>query len=312
MFNFIRTILSVLFFALVFGAVLIKNKAREFEIVLEQSIDYPLINHFDYLQSTAAEKWIKTSLSEIEYLFPSPQKQGYTGLQKNQYELEFRYAGHSDFTLKEQWIFSPDTKLVRLKFSYSLGFRERLLLLPHPHFNDSLRSIAIQRVEKTRKNVALAYQKHRWQYQGTTTLPLTYYLALEGESDWNALEEDTARAFEQILDFAKGKNIPTRPNSFIVYPRISDSIVRWRAAISVDRFYSTNRSDIRCRRYKGGKALQLTHLGTNDYLKGSWSILQDSTVNEIQTYPAIQAINLKKDSILDPLKWTTQLFIPIQ
>lgn len=312
MFNFIRTILSVLFFGLVFGAVLIKNKTREFEIVLEHPIDYPLINHIDYLQSTAAEKWIKTSLSENEYLFPSPQKQGYTGWQKNQYELEFRYAGHRDFTLKEQWTFSPEMKLVRLNFSYSLEFRERLFLLSHPHFNDSLRSIAIQRFEKTRKNVALAYQKHRWQYQGETSLPLTYYLALEGESNWDALEEDTARAFEQILDFANAENIPTRSNLFIVYPRMSDSVVRWRAAIGVNRFYRTNRSDIRCRRYKGGKALQLTHLGTNDFLKDSWRILQDSMANQTQTYPAIQAINLKKDSILNPLKWTTQLFIPIQ
>ena len=93
---------------------------------------------------------------------------------------------------------------------------------------------------------------------------------------------------------------------------LKDSFVRWRAAIEVDRFYRTNRSDIRCRRYKGGKALQLSHQGTNDYLKDSWKILQDSLVNKIQAYPAIQAISKENDSIVNPLNWTTQLYMPIQ
>ena len=74
----------------------------------------------------------------------------------------------------------------------------------------------------------------------------------------------------------KQKIFLLRDKTFIVYPELKDSFVRWRAAIEVDRFYRTNRTDIRCRRYKGGKALQLSHQGTNDYLKDSWKILQDS------------------------------------
>ena len=108
------------------------------------------------------------------------------------------------------------------------------------------------------------------------------------------------------------KNISSLGETFILYPVLSDAVVRWRAAIEVDRFYRTNRSDIRCRRYKGGKVLQLSHQGTNDYLKDSWNILQDSLVNKIQAYPAIQAISKENDSIVNPLNWTTQLYMPIQ
>ena len=64
MFNLIRTILGILFFFLVFGVVLIKNKPKEFEIVFEQSIDYPIISYMDYLKSSPAKQWIYTLLSK--------------------------------------------------------------------------------------------------------------------------------------------------------------------------------------------------------------------------------------------------------
>ena len=312
MLNLIRTILGILFFFLVFGVVLIKNKPKEFEIVFEQSIDYPIISYIEYLQSFPAQQWINSLLSKKEAFYAPSMEKKMELSQKSQYELKFIFPGEENFTLEEKWIFSPEKKSVKLFYNYTLAFKDQLKLLSNPEYNNSLRSIIIKRLENTLEVIESQYQQHRWQFKGETTLPLTYYLALEGNSPWNKIKEDTKLAFEKVSAFAETKNISTLDKTFIVYPELKDSFVRWRAAIEVDRFYRTNRSDIRCRRYKGGKALQLFHQGTNDYLKDSWKILQDSLVNKIQAYPAIQAISKENDSIVNPLNWTTQLYMPIQ
>ena len=312
MFNLIRTILGILFFLLVFGVVLIKNKPKEFEIVLEQSIDHPIISYMDYLKSPPAQQWIYTLLSKKEGFYAPSMTKKMEWSQKSQYELKYIFTGEEDFTIEEQWIFSPEKKSVQLFYNYTLGFKDQLELLRNPQYKDSLRSLIIKRLENTRQTVDAQYQQHRWQFKGETTLPLTYYLALEGNSPWNTVKEDTELAFKKIHDFAQTKNISSLGETFILYPVLSDAEVRWRAAIEVDRFYRTNRSDIRCRRYKGGKALRLTHQGTNDFLKDSWKILQDSLAGKIQAYPAIQTISKENDSIANPLNWTTQLYMPIQ
>jgi hypothetical protein len=312
MFNLIRTILGILFFFLVFGVVLIKNKPKEFEIVLEQSIDYPFVNYIDYLQSTPSQEWITALLSKNEAFYTSSRVNRIEGLQKNQYGLKFIYPEDEDFTLEERWVFSSEKKSVQLLYNYTLGFRNQFKLLRNPQFNDTLRSILIKRFENTQQAVAEQYQQHRWQYNGKTTLPLTYYLTLEGNSPWNTIKKDTELAFKKIRDFAKTADISSLGKTFILYPVLSDSVVRWQAVIEVDRFYRTNRRDIRCRSYKGGKALQLTHQGTNDFLKDSWEILQDSLVSKIQAYPAIQFISKENDSIVNTLNRTTQLYMPIQ
>ena len=312
MFNLIRTIFGILFFFLVFGVVLIKNKPKEFEIVFEQSIDYPIISYIEYLQSFPAQQCINTLLSKKEAFYAPSMAKKMVWSQKSQYELKFIFPGEENFTLEEKWIFSPEKKSVKLFYNYTLAFKDQLKLLSNPEYNNSLRSIIIKRLENTLEVIESQYQQHRWQFKGETTLPLTYYLALEGNSPWNTIKEDTKLAFEKVSAFAETKNISTLDKTFIVYPELKDSFVRWRAAIEVDRFYRTNRSDIRCRRYKGGKVLQLSHQGTNDYLNDSWNILQDSLVNKIQAYPAIQAISKENDSIVNPLNWTTQLYMPIQ
>ena len=312
MFNLIRTILGVLFFILVLGVVLIKNKPKEFEIVLEHPIDYPIVNYIDYLQSSPARQLIYTLLSKKEAFYAPSMTKKMEWSQKNQHELKFIFPGEEDFTLEEQWVFSPEKKSVQLLYNYTLGFRDQFKFLRNPQFNDSLRSMLIKRFKNTQQAIAEQYQQHRWQYKGETTLSLTYYLALEGNSPWNTIKEDTELAFKKIHDFAKTADISSLGKTFILYPVLSDSVVRWWAAIEVDRFYRTNRRDIRCGRYKGGKALELTHQGTNDFLKDSWEILQDSLVSRIQAYPAIQVISEQNYSIVNPLSWTTQLYMPIQ
>jgi len=312
MINLIRTIFGALFFFLVFGIVLIKNKPKMFEIVLEQSIDYPVVNYIDYLQSSSAQKQIKALFSKIEDLHPISLTNKGEWSQKNINELKFIFLGEDEFSIEEQWTFFPEKKQVQLRYKYTLKFREKLKLLRYPQFNDSLRLIVIKRLENTRLAIAAQYQQHRWQYIGETTLPLTYYLALEGNSPWNKIEQDTKLAFKKIREFAQTENINTLDRSFIVYPELDETVVRWRTAIEVDRFYRTNRRDIRCRRYKGGKVLQLTHQGTNDFLKDSWEILQDSLASKPQAYPAIQGITKENDNSVNPLNWTTQLYIPVQ
>ena len=312
MFNLIRTILGVLFFILVLGVVLIKNKPKEFEIVLEHPIDYPIVNYIDYLQSSPARQLIYTLLSKKEAFYAPSMTKKMEWSQKNQHELKFIFPGEEDFTLEEKWVFSPEKKSVQLLYNYTLGFRDQFKFLRNPQFNDSLRSMLIKRFKNTQQAIAEQYQQHRWQYKGETTLSLTYYLALEGNSPWNTIKEDTELAFKKIHDFAKTADISSLGKTFILYPVLSDSLVRWWAAIEVDRFYRTNRRDIRCGRYKGGKALELTHQGTNDFLKDSWEILQDSLVSRIQAYPAIQVISEQNYSIVNPLSWTTQLYMPIQ
>ena len=266
----------------------------------------------DYLQSSPARQWIFTLLSKKEAFYAPSMTKKMEWSQKSQHELKFIFPGEEDFTLEEQWVFSPEKKSVQLLYNYTLGFRDQFKFLRNPQFNDSLRSILIKRFKNTQQAIAEQYQQHRWQYNGETTLPLTYYLALEGNSPWNTIKEDTELAFKKIHDFAKTADISSLGKTFILYPVLSEAVVLWRAAIEVDRFYRTNRRDIRCGRYKGGKALELTHQGTDDFLKDSWEILQDSLVSRIQAYPAIQVISEQNYSIVDPLSWTTQLYMPIQ
>ena len=244
-------ILGVLFFILLLGVVLIKNKPKEFEIVLEYAIDYPIVNYMDYLQSSPARQWIFTLLSKKEAFYAPSMTKKMEWSQKNQHELKFIFPGEEDFTLEEKWVFSPEKKSVQLLYNYTLGFRDQFKFLRNPQFNDSLRSMLIKRFKNTQQAIAEQYQQHRWQYNGETTLPLTYYLALEGNSPWNTIKEDTELAFKKIHDFAKTADISSLGKTFILYPVLSDSVVRWWAAIEVDRFYRTNRRDIRCVRYKG-------------------------------------------------------------
>ena len=97
-----------------------------------------------------------------------------------------------------------------------------------------------------------------------------------------------------------------------MFPEINDEKIRWRAAIEVERYYRTNNSNIRCRRYKGGKALVLTHMGTAEHLSKSWSILQDSLLMYKQNYPLIQKNGRSKQDSKNPLDWITKLYAPIE
>lgn len=313
MLNFIRTILGVIFFSLVFGLVILKNTPKNHSLSIEQQISLPTISYIDYLQSAKAkEEWIAEAFPQGELAEAKIEIEEITSFNRSKHEFGFSIPTNKNFTLEERWIFSPKQQKVRVEYHYTIDFRGQIFHLRQPYFKDSLRSVALKRLSKAEQKITNLYQQHRYIYKGETTLPLTYYLALEGNSRWDKIAQETATAFETIKDFAKNKSIPIQKESFLVYPLLGDSIVRWRAAIKVDRYYSTNSAVIKCRRFKGSKTLQLEHQGPNNFLKESWDLLRDSLKGKTQSYPLIQEINRANDSISNPLNWSTQLYIPIQ
>ncbi|MEN8812704.1 MAG: hypothetical protein ABF277_05270 [Candidatus Arcticimaribacter sp.] len=313
MLNFIKTILGFIFFSFVFGLIIIKNGPKDHTLIIEQDLSNPAISYIEYLQSAKAkEEWIAEAFPQGELAEAKIEIEEITSFNRSEHEFGFSIPTNKNFTLEERWIFSPKQPKVRLEYHYTNDFRGQIFHLRRPYFKDSLRSVAIKRFSKAEQKITNLYQQHRYIYKGETTLPLTYYLALEGNSSWNKVAQETATAFETIQDFAKNSNIPIQKESFLVYPSLGDSIVRWRAAITVDRYYRTNSAVIKCRRFKGSKTLQLEHQGPNNFLKESWDLLRDSLKGKIQSYPLIQEINTANDSISNPLNWSTQLYIPIQ
>ena len=313
MLNFIKTILGFIFFSFVFGLVIIKNGPKDHALIIEQNLSNPAISYIDYLKSTKTkEEWIVEAFPQGELSQAKIYTEKITSFNRSEHEFGFSIPTNKDFTLEERWIFSPKKQKVRLEYHYTIDFKGQIFHLRRPYFKDSLRFVAIKRLSKAEQKIRNLYQQHRYIYKGETTLPLTYYLALEGSSTWNKIARETANAFETIKGFAKSSNIPIQKESFLVYPSLGDSIVRWRAAITVDRYYSTNSAVIKCRIFKGSKTLQLEHQGPNNFLKESWNLLRDSLKGKTQSYPIIQEINKANDSILNPLDWSTQLYIPIQ
>lgn len=312
MFNLVRTILGVLFFTFTFGIVLIKNHPAKFEFFYEQPLKHKSISYTDYLKSSKAkESWRKNILAKSHLIYSTPNNLELKVAQKSVNELDFIFSLDNNITLKETWLFSPNEKLVQIRHVFDVDFLGKLLLLRYPQFTDSIRYSLLQRLNDTQEKITALYQQHQWHYQGETTLPETYYLAIEGRNAWKDLNKNTQLAFQKIRAFASSENISTTHENFIVYPAMNDSIVQWRASVEVDRFYRTKAKEIKCRRFKGGKALLLVHQGTEKLLKDSWKILKDSLGNKTQTYPLIQMVNKKNDSITNPLLWTTQLYLPI-
>ena len=313
MLDFIKTILGFILFSFVFGLVMIKNGPKNHVLIIEQNLSNPAISYIDYLKSTKTkEEWISEAFPQGELAQAKIATEKITPFNRSADEFGFSIPTDKNFSIEERWVFSPKKQKVTLKYRYTVDFKGQIFHLRQPYFKDSLRSVAIKRLSKTKQRITNLYQQHRYTYKGETTLPLTYYLALEGNSPWNKVLQTTTTAFETIKEFAKNKNIPIQKESFLVYPSLGDSIIRWRAAIKIDRYYKTNSAVIKCRRFKGSKTLQLEHQGPNNFLKESWNLLRDSLKGKIQSYPLIQEINTANDSISNPLNWSTQLYIPIQ
>lgn len=313
MLNLFRTVFGIVFFTFLFGVVIIKNGPKEYQLILEQPISYPDQSYLDELSLLKDnDAWFKGLTSKDKPNTGTTNQPKNATADRSKKQRYNTRATDKGFTLEEMWSLSSQDKSLQLQYSFKPTFKGQLYLFSTPSFNDSLRETALKRLDQVINNVDKQYAQHRWDYKGKIDLPLTYYLALEGESEWERLEENTNRALEKIIEFARFRNIPLQKTKLIVYPRLSKTTVQWRAGIKVDRFYKTNSKEIRCRKFKGGNALALDHLGPYTYLNKSWEVLQDSLKDNIQTYPSIQIVNTTSNNrIKNPLKWTTPLYIPI-
>lgn len=293
MLNLLRTLFGFVFFIIVFGVALIKNGPKKYEVTFSLPIAHPIESYRDHIKSTVIA-------NENAEAFPLNQD--------TLFALNFPKT--NGVKLKESWINTAESRTLAIHQEYQFDFSRQVFFFRDPESMDRLRDQAIERLQETRDAVDKRFLAHRWNYNGTVDLPRIYYLAIEGRNEWNEVDDATSKAFEQLESFAHDNDLPLQEKRFIVYPLIEETTVQWRAAIEVDRYYRTNDKMIRCRRFKGGKSLELIHQGPLTYLNKSWKVLSDSLGNKTQAYPGIQYLTNKKVSI-NPLNWSTSLYLPI-
>ena len=311
MLKLLQTLLGVIFFGFCLFILVIKNHPSDYHFSIEQEIDYPVISYLEYLYSRQGRMYWKQNNDQKNFerfddLFFEQQIRL---IKKGAQIVEFSIPTKAGFKLYEKWLFTPEKKTIQLHYKFKLNFKEKFFLFFDATFIDQLRELASSRLNATLYTVEQQFRTHRWEYMGEQLQDLTYYIASEGKSSWQNLSSDVKTAQADLLTFAKENKLITVGDPWVLYPILNNDNVFWRAALKTDRFYSTNSTSIKCRRYKGGKSIALTHFGDSTYLKDSWQVLLDSLQGNLQAYPAIQ---LNQQSAENPLKWETQLILPIQ
>jgi DNA gyrase inhibitor GyrI len=303
MLSLLRTFIGTLFFLCCFGIVLLKNSPKDYRLEFSQNTNLPWATLVDVLEQESTN----TENEEISFFLSSLRPLA----NKEQNIKRFLIPTAHFFDLIEEWQWQQQDSLLQLTYTYELSFLSKLFSF-NQKLNDTVRTFGQSRFERIQSKANTLLHEHHWEYNGETTLPLTYYLAIEGESTWEELNSTVKNGHEDLKTFAQKNEIPVLENTFVLFPEINDEKIRWRAAIEVERYYRTNNSTIRCRRYKGGKALVLTHMGTAKHLPKSWSILQDSLLAHKQNYPLIQKDERTIQDSKNPLDWTTKLYAPIE
>ena len=303
MLSLIRTFIGTLFFLCCFGTVLIKNSPKEYRLEINQKTNLPWATIIDILQQESTSK-----VKKKKSFFPSSPRLLTT---KDHNVKRFSIPTAHYFDLTEEWRWQQKDSLLQLTYTYELNFLSKLFSF-NDRFNDTVRTFGQSRFEHIQKKANTLLHEHRWEYNGEATLPLTYYLAIEGESSWEELNSSIEKGKEAIKTFAKKNAIELLEDEFVLYPIMNEKKIRWRAAVTVERYHRTNNTNIRCRRYKGGRTLALIHKGTKEHLAKSWIILQDSLLYHKQNYPLIQKNERTIQHSENPLDWTTNLYAPIE
>jgi len=303
MLSLLRTFIGTLFFLCCFGIVLLKNSPKDYRLEFSQNTNLPWATLVDVLEQESTN----TENEEISFFLSSLRPLA----NKEQSIKRFLIPTAHFFDLIEEWQWQQQDSLLQLTYTYELSFLSKLFSF-NQKLNDTVRTFGQSRFEGIQSKANSLLHEHHWEYNGETTLPLTYYLAIEGESTWEELNSAVNKGIEVIKTFAKKNAIELLEDEFVLYPIIKENKIRWRAAVTVERYIRTNNSTIRCRRYKGGKALVLTHMGTAEHLSKSWSILQDSLLLYKQNYPLIQKNGRTIQQSTNPLDWTTKLYAPIE
>ena len=313
MVKFLQTLFGLLFFGFSLFILIIKNHPKDYLISIEQEMAYPLQSHIDYLSSQQGNEFWQKNF-----------KKDYTGLDKVFFEkqiqllpkklpsIEYIIPTSKGFNILEKWSFDQRRNTVKLSYTYSVNFVEKLYLFFNSTFFSRIKSLVESRLATSLLAIKQQFTQHRWEYLGEQSQAFTYYITIEGSSDWSMLSNDLAVAQKGLIVFAKEKKLTTLEDPFVFYPSIRAQNVYWRAALKTDRYYNTNSDIIKCLRYEGGNSIALTHFGDLTYLKESWLILKDSLKTKLQSYSAIQIEKINKEDTRNPLKWETVLIIPIQ
>lgn len=312
MIDILKTLLGFLFFSLLFGVLMVKHQPNAYEVSLHKEVPYPVISYSNELnknltrtyrelgnqiQLPLLKDWIVTEIPRNDELKSD--------------NISLLLNTDKYFSIDERWIFSNPPTTIELNYSYQVDFLSKMYLLFNPNFFREIKTLCLHRMAQLEKSIEDQYQQHRYRYVGEVEQPPTYYIMIEGESNWDNLTSKIHQGHQEVLLFMKNKNIPVTKLPFIVYPSIREDLIRWRAAVPTDQYYQTLDDKIKCRRYKGGKNLALIHKGTPTHLNKSWEVLMDSLDNKTQSYPAIQYNIAKQPTEDDPLDRENLLLIPI-
>lgn len=303
MLSLLRTFIGTLFFLGCFGVVLLKNSPQDYRLAFNQHTNIPWATVKDVLSLDD----IREKYNEANFINGTIR----TLPSEDRTVKRFLIPTVFYFDLIEEWEWNEQESVLQLTYSYTFNFLSRLSSL-NVEPKKVIRTYGQSRFESIQKKAQTLLHKHRWEYNGEQTLPLTYYLAIEGESTWEELNSSVKKGQEAIKLFAQKKAIELLKDEFVLYPSINEKKIRWRAAMAVERYIRTNDNTIRCRRFKGGKVLVITHKGTAEHLSKSWYILLDSLVPYKQNYPLIQKHERTAQNSKNPLEWTTKLYAPIE
>lgn len=309
MLKLIQSFFSLLFFCFIFGVLWVKNLPSHYTFTIEKEVSYPLISYAEHLNQnqTVADTnthfqssvlhWIKSS--EVQLL-----------RRENDF-LIYDLPTQLYFSLQETWRFDTQKNILKSQYSFSPSFVSKALLVFNPDFIDAVKENLYHKLQWIEQSVHNEFVSHRLDYLGENDFPTTYYLAVEGESSWQNAEVSYQTGQEQLLKFAQNQKIKTTGKPFVLFPKMTASSIQWRAALAVDRYYSFEDAAIRCRRFRGGKVLQLIHKGPLTMISESWKILFDSLQNNQQAYPVFQQSLISANDSSNPLNWETLLSLPI-
>ncbi len=314
MLKLLQNFFGVLFFGLCLFVLVIKNHPTDFHFSIEQEIDYPASSYIAYLNSKQGTEYWEQINNQNDFKTFGIRfnlKQVRLVTMENQ-TIVYAIPSNLGFNLYEKWLFSPEKKRVELVYTYTLNFREKVYLFFDTTFFDELKTLISPRLNATLAEIEQQFLEHRWEYHGEKNQDQTYYIASEGKGLWSNISKDIKAAQLKLMRFAAENNITTLGQPWVLFPIINNQNIHWRAALKTDQFYKTNNDTIRCRRYKGGKSITLTHFGDATFLSESWQVLFDSLQGKTQAYPAIQLNTLNEEDTENPLLWETTLILPIQ
>lgn len=312
MLKLFQSFLGLLFFCFLIIVLWIKSQPSYYHINLEQSLAYPKVSYQEYLESKAGGAFWTMRSDSIRHLAKWIADENIQRMNADKNSITFELNSKLYFKIFETWTFSEDQQTLSLSYSFKVPFLSKAFLFRDKHFLPAMRKNMFARYKHLNKIIEDRYAAHNWEYTGVTEYPLTYYLAIEGQSNWQNLSEEYHKGHEKLRSYAKENAIPTQDFPFVVFPQLQNKKVQWRAALAVDKFYNTQEDSIKCKRYKGGKVLQLIHKGPLNQLQKSWNILFDSLQLNTQAYPAFQKKYVSDSDTHNPLNWETILYLPIQ